>query len=852
NKILFIVLFTGILLHASPKSQSDVTKLYIATFDRAPDSYGLQYWINTSKLELEGVAQSFFDQEETKEKYPINISNQDFINYVYSNLFKREPDPAGFNYWLNELTNHGDVIHRSVFILAIINGAKDNDLKILDNKTIVGLSFAHDGRNNLIEASAVVDNITADDSSVTEVLHKYAIPKYNPDQGTDDIVDDNNATNDTNATADEDDDDEIIYDEDYVENDTDDNEDNDAGDGSSTSGATEGGGGEKLPPTPAHIAALVESTRSARERLVNYIPDQNQSFNYGKEFFISTIGDDNNNGTIDNPFATLTKARDSIRIYKESSGIPSGGIVVWLREGNYKLLKGVDFSSVDSGEEGSPIAYRGYKDEKVRIMGAIPISSDWFKSVDNSDPLWDRLDIGARDNIKVVNLKEHGITNLGKLDEWHYASNTPLELFDDMTSLEIARWPDRDQSDTIPYYTDSKINIYGDNLSPDVTGSYTKNVNIKSTDSYYSSFKKDDLVDGKQYYIRHFKAQSDEVRRTWAITMGEYKNSPFEYSGTGYSIPRDFTEHSTTASGIPMTIRFEDIQFGFASMKKGLSNRKFEYVGDRPSRWENSGDLWVNEMFHYAWRNEHIPITSIDTTNKTITMKYDDPLGIKQKEIKRQYYVYNILEELTTAGEYFVDRESSKLYYYPKRDLSISKLYGSMIEYYMINFDGASFVEFHDMALEMSRQDIVRFSSGSHNIISHLKLRLSGRNLVKIDEASSYSGVEYSELSESGERAVVLDGGDPMTLTNGYNFVTNNHIIGDNRLSWTSQGAIGIRGVGNIAEHNDIHGYKHQAINYASNNCSISYNNIYDVLKYTEDAGVIYSGRSWNYRGNKI
>jgi hypothetical protein len=488
-------------------------------------------------------------------------------------------------------------------------------------------------------------------------------------------------------------------------------------------------------------------------------------------------------------------------------------------------------------------------------MGAVPIRSSWFSKVTSSDPLWSRLDSSARDKIMVVNLNSHGITNLGTIDEWHYASQTPLELFDDTEHLTLARWPNKDENTKIPYYTDNKMSIYGENLNPDVSGTYTKETNIGDNEDYYNyaSFKKDTLVDGKQYYIRHYKAQSDGVRRTWAITDSNYKNAVFEYSGTGYSIPRDFTTHSSSASGIPMTVEFTDIQFGFAFMRRGLSNKKFEYVGDRPSRWKNTGKLWVNGMFYYPWRNEHNPLASIDTSNRTITMKYNNSLGIKQKEIKRPYFVYNILEELNSAGEYYVDRESSNLYYYPKRDLASSKLYASMTEYYLVKFDGASFVEFHDMALEMTRQDIVEFVSGSHNKLSHLKLRLSGRHLVTIEKDVSYSGVEYSELSGSGEKAVVLDGGDLFTLTSGYNFVTNNHFIGDNRWGWASHSAaVGVGGVGNIVEHNDIHGYKYQAIYLGGNNCSISYNNIYDVLKYTEDAGVIYGGRNWHHRGNKI
>ena len=199
------------------------------------------------------------------------------------------------------------------------------------------------------------------------------------------------------------------------------------------------------------IDHLYKSTQSALEKFNHYTPKQD--FSYGKEFFVSTTGDDNNDGTIDSPFATLAKAKCAVRDYKQSNGIPDGGIVVWFRGGTYHIVKesylndetkklhsnGIVFTAEDSGKEGSPIAYRGYQNEKVRLMGAVPIPSAWFDDVNASDPLWDRLDTDARDHIKVVNLKEHGIENIGEIGENHYASNTPLELFDDTVALDIAR-----------------------------------------------------------------------------------------------------------------------------------------------------------------------------------------------------------------------------------------------------------------------------------------------------------------------------------------------------------------------------------------------------------------------------
>jgi hypothetical protein len=172
KKIFFSLLILGQFLHATPSSKFTVTELYIATFDRAPDSKGLNYWLN-SGLQLEEIAMSFFEQEETKTKYPIGLSEVDFIEEVYKNLFKRGADSDGFDYWVKELNSHS--ISRSIFILTIINGALGDDKKILANKTKVGLAFSEDGKDNLEEANSILDNITADLATVNTVLCEYTI-----------------------------------------------------------------------------------------------------------------------------------------------------------------------------------------------------------------------------------------------------------------------------------------------------------------------------------------------------------------------------------------------------------------------------------------------------------------------------------------------------------------------------------------------------------------------------------------------------------------------------------------------------------------------------------------------------
>ena len=83
---LLLSLSLSILLSGNVYGESsnpkNVTKVYVATFDRAPDKAGLDYWVNNSGLSLEAIATSFFDQDETKALYPSGTSTSKEILIV--------------------------------------------------------------------------------------------------------------------------------------------------------------------------------------------------------------------------------------------------------------------------------------------------------------------------------------------------------------------------------------------------------------------------------------------------------------------------------------------------------------------------------------------------------------------------------------------------------------------------------------------------------------------------------------------------------------------------------------------------------------------------------------------------
>ena len=151
--------------------REEIVQLYVATFNRAPDDAGLNYWV-ASGLSIEEIAQSFFDQPETQAKYPAGMSDAQFINAIYLNMFNRPADPDGLAYWANELATES--ITKGNMILAIANGAQDTALgmddTILANKTAVGLDFAAAGLDNVANAIDVMANVDETQASVDAAM----------------------------------------------------------------------------------------------------------------------------------------------------------------------------------------------------------------------------------------------------------------------------------------------------------------------------------------------------------------------------------------------------------------------------------------------------------------------------------------------------------------------------------------------------------------------------------------------------------------------------------------------------------------------------------------------------------
>ena len=119
------------------------------------------------------------------------------------------------------------------------------------------------------------------------------------------------------------------------------------------------------------------------------------------DYYVALNGNDQNDGSLSHPFATIERARDQIRNIKTTAGLPDGGIKVCVKGGEYNIASLV-FDSRDSGSEGKPVTYCAYGDSPVVLNGGVTLKNTDFTPV--SGAAKNRLTAEAQKKVVEIDL----------------------------------------------------------------------------------------------------------------------------------------------------------------------------------------------------------------------------------------------------------------------------------------------------------------------------------------------------------------------------------------------------------------------------------------------------------------
>ena len=368
----------------------------------------------------------------------------------------------------------------------------------------------------------------------------------------------------------------------------------------------------------------------------------------------SWTGQESTVSGMNGPVKTIQKAATLARNY-------SGGqnVQIQIRGGNYKMLGTVTnpifyLNANDSGKNGRFVTYKPFENEEVIISGSESISASAFAKVTSSDSIWNRISTAARGNVYVANvsaydlgeLPEHWRGNLLGGDDRNFGVSQQLPGVADLSfngqKMTLSRWPNK-SSLTSGGFTFSECATISSVIDTGTNGVYYVDPFYLSTQAYNAS-----------------------------RTPAESTNGCYGRDADGIADPNCFR------NGI----------FTYSSNYDSVI-----------SKWKTSGlaeGIWLSGFWRWDWAFETYKIVSIDTSTRQITVRSKNShYGIQNYTVcdlviagtggddfvngsyianptPRRWVAYNILEELDSPGEYYIDRVNEKLYFWPPSAINSS------------------------------------------------------------------------------------------------------------------------------------------------------------------------------------
>ncbi len=330
-------------------------------------------------------------------------------------------------------------------------------------------------------------------------------------------------------------------------------------------------------------------------------------------------------------------------------------------------------------------------------------------------------------------------------------------------------------------------------------------------------------------------------------------------------------------------------KYALGAVSDGDSSNAIVTVGDRASLWTSANDFYIHGYLNNGFADDTIKIDSV-INNTQIMLAHKGQYALAPREGVTFYNIINLLEEISVEGEYYIDSQEQKLFWYPPSNIDVSKasveisnkndLFMSFREANNIKIDNINFINARNSGIYIEGGEnntitncefrnlgivAIQFGFGGHRggtaeeyekLIAHEGLRYFNAFNDHYSAADRNGGknhtVSNSIISDIGAGGIVMAGGDRKTLEPANNIIEDCEITRVNKFEKAYKPAVYLSGVGNIVRNNYIHDMTGQAILLHGNNHIIEYNNIDKTVTEISDQGAIYQGRNITIIGNVI
>jgi parallel beta-helix repeat protein len=276
------------------------------------------------------------------------------------------------------------------------------------------------------------------------------------------------------------------------------------------------------------------------------------------------------------------------------------------------------------------------------------------------------------------------------------------------------------------------------------------------------------------------------------------------------------------------------------------------YLSEKDVRhWDHPEDVEMNVFAMYGWWNFILPVKGIDGASRKLSLAKDCGYDLHPHN---RFMFQNALEEIDSPGEWYLDRRTQTLYFWPPKSLEGHEVRVPVIDSFIRIRPGANRIGITGLGFHGSIGTALIVENGESCFVSNCQIsHCGGFSGAGISINGKNNHVTWCEIFDIGSTGVSVNGGDRITLTSANNTVENCRIHHVGVINKNGAG-VGLNGCGNIVSHNLIHDCPRMGVQFGGNNLAIEYNHIHHTVLETQDGGALYTGgRDWiSSRGSRI
>ena len=280
----------------------------------------------------------------------------------------------------------------------------------------------------------------------------------------------------------------------------------------------------------------------------------------------------------------------------------------------------------------------------------------------------------------------------------------------------------------------------------------------------------------------------------------------------------------------------------------------FRFPSDRAKSWDLSRGVYLHGFWCYDWADEALKAATYNSETGELRLAAKHGYGIGNpwnKQSKREFYALHVFEELDQPGEYYLDRQANKLYFWPPSDVSKTPVLVSLCRKPLLRAEGVSNLVLQDLVFENGCGWAVQLSACTNARVENCLVRNMGLGGLSCSGGRN-NHIVGCEVTRTGSKAVSLTAGDRKSLTKGDCSVVGNHLHHLGRYDWMGGRGVTLGGCGNRVAHNLIHHCPTGGVSYGGNEHVLELNEVHHVCLLYSDVGVFYTGRDWASRGNLV